>query len=719
MSLKSKRWLAIVLWVALNSLVLWSASTLGTVVVDSWKKGPLIDPAAPYAPENAQLYFAWIALWILNTYVLGLLFTFRFQKWRYVAPVLVFVISLLTAEFGMQAYLQHNQTTHFRPHPTLHWMCRPHLQNFVSSSDGIVLNTNQHGMREVPTTYAKDPDEFRILVLGDSSNFGQGVSGQEMWSAQLQEILSQSTNQKITVYNAACPGWTTYQGLEVMNAYGWDFQPDLVIAGFNNDAGPDFMTDRQRVSPLLWVRSIQSVLYRSEVFVIAREAILAWIRRWSPQAQKAYRTRLAGEKSRYGKLDTKEQLALVSRVPLDEMEANLQTLQQQARDHNAQFMWVNMPINRKEFDLVDRYVDWYYRERIDNFTTTIAIPYVGVDEYWQRTREPDLHILGHVFHPNATGHRRMAEQIAKEIAALHWIEGVVESEIALQGPPPATGIDTLRLGWSSKTPIHAHLGVALQRYPELVEQFGLEIEWVSYDSGKVQGKDLAEGKLDAWFSCAVPAIHMLDTRPDSKVVASLGELGEIALLVHNKDAVLNEVALTKGSTPHQVWTEREMSKTIRLKDQRTDSLWESFQRKSVDGIVIWDPWVREWMQDTDTTIQWSQPFYSVLIVGEMWALGDLKDPRVPRLVALLEAVIAKIEANPELIDQAVAELGGWSLDTVRTIREENTVFQQQSSLELSPKVIRELQRSHRFAHPQSGGFYALAPEWIHGLPRKP
>ena len=77
----------------------------------------------------------------------------------------------------------------------------------------------------------------------------------------------------------------------------------------------------------------------------------------------------------------------------------------------AQNCMVNMPINRKEPEFVQRYI-----RGIIVAPTTIhtkhSIPYVGVDEYWMRSRESNLHLLGHVFHPNANGHRRMAEQIA-------------------------------------------------------------------------------------------------------------------------------------------------------------------------------------------------------------------------------------------------------------------------------------------------------------------
>ena len=145
MALKLNRTvMGFVVWLSLNVGIILGASTLRTVVVDSWKKGPLIDPSAPYAPENAQWYVAWILIWLINSYLFGLFVIFTrstqtsvYRKW---GPILLLVCSTLIAEGGMQLYLQSNQTTHFRPHPTLHWMCRPNLQSFVSSSDGIVLN---------------------------------------------------------------------------------------------------------------------------------------------------------------------------------------------------------------------------------------------------------------------------------------------------------------------------------------------------------------------------------------------------------------------------------------------------------------------------------------------------------------------------------------------------------------------------------------------------
>lgn len=708
------------IWLGVNALILWGASTLRQVVVDSWKKGPLIDPAAPYAPENAQWYFAILMCWILNAYVLGLFGLSRMRRTTNVwwAPMLLLLGVLGVGEFGFRTYLSRNQTTHFRPHPTLHWMCRPNLTGFVSQSDGIVLNTNHLGMREVNATYDKESDEYRILVLGDSSNFGQGVSGTEMWSSQLELILEEQVQRPVTVLNAACPGWTTYQGLEAVREYGLQYQPDLIIAGFNNDAGPDFMTDRERVSSSQAIRTLQGLLYQAETFVIAREAILAWFRKISSTAQDAYALRLAGEKSKYGKLDMDERLQLVSRVPLDEMKQNLSTLQTLAQENGADLVWLNMPINRKEPELVERYVDWTYRKTIEAFTQSESISYVGVDEYWLRSRESNLHLLGHVFHPNAQGHRRMAEQIASQILTEGLIVGAV-GNIEIASPPIANTVDVLRFGWSSKTPIHAHIGVALQRHPELIQTHGLEMDLIPFHSGKEQGAALAEGRLDAWFSCAVPAIHMLDARPDSKVVASFGSLGQIRWMSPLSSDQISSVGVTEGSTPHMQWNlwQRKVSNRMTLRFERTTVLEEALLSRDLDSLVMWDPWAMEWASDHEWSTLRADPFYSVLIVAEMWALGDTVDPRVPRLMALFRDVIQIIQLEANEIDIEVAKLGDWDVETVQYIREQNAVLSGQVDLSISKEVLKELKDSRQFVYPNSRGFFSIAEEWQRGLPQ--
>ena len=724
---------ALLLLLGSNATILFVSYILRQTVVDSWKKGPLIDPAAPYSPENAQLFFAIGMCAILNIYFL---FLAGFPKKRETSwfPFLALFLSIGLTELGVSEYLRHYQVTYFRPHPTLHWSCRANLKNFNNNTGGGTLNTNEFGMREVKEAQEKPEKQFRILVLGDSSNFGHGVEGNEMWSSKLQDILDPLSGLDVRVLNASCPGWTTWQALEVTRGYGGEYQPDLVIAGFNNDSGPDFQTERERVPSSATVRALNSILFRSELYVLSREAILSIARKLSSRSQKAYQMRLAGEKSKYGKLSEEETLTLKQRVPLTEMKDNLRELKQLTEDKKGEFIWVNMPINRREGEFVERYVDWTYRAEIEEMSQEESIHLIDIDQYWMRSREDGLHIDRHVFHPNALGHLRMAEQIASELLEKNLVPKTTKS-VQIDSPPLAEDTEVLRLGFSSKTPIHSHLGMILQEHPELQEKYGLKLELRAYDSGKTQGRDVAEQRLDAWFSCAVPAVHMLGSRPDAKIIASVGELGRIAILggesIDSFSALKNKrVGLVKGSTPDLYWKSkwfRELKKA-KMVYLRTDELEEALETGAVDAIVSWDPWIAEWQgTHSEWTVLRESEFHSVLNVGTMWALGDTTTtPRAKRLVSLMTDAMTILRENQSYYDQKAAEMGDWSVETVEAVVAQNeNIAGGKIDLSLTPHIKEELEVSIRFVHPSSQmkerffGLYLLEGTFPYWKPDSP
>src|SRR5210317_1689073 len=104
-SKNKKRLFALILIVFSNSLILGIAALLRRSVVDSWKKGPLIDPAAPYAPENAQWFFAISMCAILNLYFLLLVIAPKFRE-KIWYPILALFLSIAVTEIGLSQYLQ-------------------------------------------------------------------------------------------------------------------------------------------------------------------------------------------------------------------------------------------------------------------------------------------------------------------------------------------------------------------------------------------------------------------------------------------------------------------------------------------------------------------------------------------------------------------------------------------------------------------------------------
>lgn len=641
--------------VAMNLAIVALSWVFRQTVAPGWKKGPLIDPASPYAPENAMVLFAFAACLALDAYVVALAFWRRRgasgRRAGWWAPWVALALAAGVAEVGVRAWLAYDMVTYFRPHPTLQWVVRPDLDDFDNLKGGGRITTNADGLREVTAPRAKAPGEYRVLVLGDSSNFGHGVEGDEVWSSVLQGLVP-----RLTVINAATPGWTTVQGLERLRDLGLAYEPDLVIAGFNNDPTPEYLSDRDRV-PSGFVRAANGVLFRLETYLLSREVVLSLVR----HANARYTARAAGAEPLYGKLAEEEVAGLVPRVDLEDFRANLAALDELA----PEFVWIDMPINRSEPELVDRYVDPAYRAAAEAMATERGFRLVDVDERWRRTRETALFQDGHVFHPNAAGHRRMAEQIAKEL---------FDPSLVVSGPPAAPTEATLRLGISSFTPVHAHVLAVLRAMPELAAKHDLSLELTDYTSGKEQGADVARGALDAFFTCEVPAIQMLEGRTDVRVVASPGELGRIAVVARSVTAVEAlrgaRVGLAEGSTPAMDWQAWGSQLGATVVPLTTDELRPALADGRIDAAVSWDPWVADWLAaDPSLRVVAERPFRSVLAVSVPWSTEG--PGRARRLAALVEEALTIAASDRPRWDAAVAELSGWPVAVVRAVADQN------------------------------------------------
>jgi len=119
-------------------------------------------------------------------------------------------------------------------------------------------------------------------------------------------------------------------------------------------------------------------------------------------------------------------------------------------------------------------------------------------------------------------------------------EGDEPRKPALQGGVPGK----LRIGYSTRTPLHAALGEVF-RNTDILEKHGFDAEFVPFVRGKDQHEACASGAVDATFSCEVPAIIHLDRLPGMRLVGCAGELGEIALVVRG-DAPIDRVTDLSG-----------------------------------------------------------------------------------------------------------------------------------------------------------------------------
>lgn len=115
------------------------------------------------------------------------------------------------------------------------WEMAPNTVHYCYHHRVEVNNLGLRG-RNVP---AKVPGDFRVLALGDSMIYGQGVATEETIPAYMEEILRASDPKKYGqchVINAGLRGYSTNQELALLKELGPAISPDvLVLFWFWND----------------------------------------------------------------------------------------------------------------------------------------------------------------------------------------------------------------------------------------------------------------------------------------------------------------------------------------------------------------------------------------------------------------------------------------------------------------------------------------------------
>lgn len=89
---------------------------------------------------------------------------------------------------------------------------------------------NARGFRGDPVQHPKPAGTYRVLALGGSTTYGDGVTADEAYPAQLQRVLRETygyTN--VEVVNGGFPSYTSLNSLVNLITRGVEVQPDLVI----------------------------------------------------------------------------------------------------------------------------------------------------------------------------------------------------------------------------------------------------------------------------------------------------------------------------------------------------------------------------------------------------------------------------------------------------------------------------------------------------------
>jgi lysophospholipase L1-like esterase len=304
----------------------------------------------------------------------------------------------------------------------------------VPNSRGVAWRTrveiNSYGMRdrERPRERTGAP---RVLVLGDSVTFGSGVAPRDRFTDQLEPLLAERLGESVEVLNFGVGGYDTLQEIATLEHLGLDFAPDLVVLAYCLNDTVDNSPNLEYIRSL---RELESPVYRLRSAQLIRSALdrLRLMRRLELDNRDADFAR------RFDGLIA----PVTGDLELMALREELRAVIEQADDPEALLEWYvsDVHLGRVTFALgqLARFASH------GGFAVVVAIlPYLGEAAGWEVVYRMVAHMstanglpavvlapaLGEAdlaslrlrsrdaIHPNARGHRLIAEALAPHLGA--------------------------------------------------------------------------------------------------------------------------------------------------------------------------------------------------------------------------------------------------------------------------------------------------------------
>lgn len=306
--------------------------------------------------------FRWAPAWVLLFWIVALPFLLRHFPTR-ARTLLAVMLVLLSLEVASIPAL--NGTV------SRDRMAADPLRIWWNPANDTSYGTNSQGFRNVREIGQKTRP--RVLAVGDSWVFGKGVGPTETWPAQLEQATGYE------VVNAGCPGYCAYQAWLTLQEPGLSLEPDvLVVSNVRNHVQNATFQDLGMEAAGPWKR----MLYKSHLYL--------WLRR------EYHRSLMRVPPERANELKTPE---WTFDIELARRMIHL------ARENGIQVVML----------LVEEIpgANWRYLHPYEALATQLGVPVVKVDMSDPRRRPPDDAV-----HPDAEGHRQIAEALAPEVRKL-------------------------------------------------------------------------------------------------------------------------------------------------------------------------------------------------------------------------------------------------------------------------------------------------------------
>lgn len=285
----------------------------------------------------------------------------------------------------------------YKSDPFLFWRLLPLANTDLDPSNPATHRINSMGFRSNEFEKVKAPGEFRVVTMGDSCTFGDGVANWDTYSIKLEDSLRKVLpGKKVSVINSGVPGYTSYQCKTYLERELLKLKPDVVTiyVGFNDNVpATGSIPDANRAPTNLKLYTTYNILRKSRVVQLLDSFVTRYIR---PIKQPVI---------------SSDEGHNTFRVPLADYEKNFCAIKELGDKHGFKVIVMTLP-----------HVPFYESERnpwIRKAAKECSIPMMDL---WYSMKA--LQISGeNLFepdggHPNTLGHQRIAQFLHLKIAAL-------------------------------------------------------------------------------------------------------------------------------------------------------------------------------------------------------------------------------------------------------------------------------------------------------------
>jgi len=289
--------------------------------------------------------------------------------------------------------------------PVLFWRLKPFAKSDLNTESRDAQTINGLGFRDDKFEKRKAPGELRVIALGDSCTFGDGVANWETFANVLEDLLRRADPARpVQVINAGVPGYTSYQIRAYLTRELLAYKPDLVLiyVGLNDHIpAVDRLTDAERGRVDVFTFTAQRFLDYSRVYQFLKSRVkknLGAARREPPPAP-------------LDKSALTEQEGHVFRVPGKPYMENLIAIRQLGEKHGFQTIVMTLP---------HQFTDESERNPlIRRAAADGGMPLLDLFKVMKVHQARGENLYGaDGGHPNALGHRRIAEALYGKMAEM-------------------------------------------------------------------------------------------------------------------------------------------------------------------------------------------------------------------------------------------------------------------------------------------------------------